>query len=169
MYNFLSASSPAHVPELYHVIGGSACDAFLRLFSEDDGGEGGGGMYAPGEEAGSHEHDGVSHYTQLVRVRFNGEGGSERDALRDVYSALMTASCELVEKNVNALVERLRSSSSSSSSSSSGGAWSALILDLHAQYGCDIGIFSAFFFNVLSLQRGDAIFLAPCLPHAYIR
>ena len=148
------------MPELREVIGHAACDAFVSMFTggEED-------TYVPGQEAGSHQHDGVSQYPVLVHAHFNTDRNNPRDALRDVYSALMTASHELVDKNVKALVDRLRSSGSSGS----GAAWSSLILDLHAQYGSDIGIFSAYFFNVLSLQRGDAIFLAPCLPHAYIR
>ena len=118
-------------------------------------------MYAPAADVGSHEHDGVWHHASLPRVRFS--DADPEDALRSLYSALMCASPALVEQNVNALVERLRGSGSS------GAAWNSLILDLHSQYGADIGIFSIYFFNVLHLQRGDAIFLAPCLPHAYIR
>ena len=148
------------MPELREVIGHAACDVFVSMFT---GGEG--DTYVPGQEAGSHQHDGVSQYPVLIQVQFNSDRNDPRDALRDVYSALMTASHDLVDSNVKALVHRLRSSGGSGS----GAAWSSLILDLHAQYGSDIGIFSAYFFNVLSLQRGDAIFLAPCLPHAYIR
>ncbi len=158
LHHFLSTSSPAYVPELRAVIGAALCDAFTSKFTED--GEAG-SSYAPAADVGSHEHDGVSHHASLPRVRFS--DADPEAALRSLYSALMTASPALVEQNVSALVERLRGSGGS------GAAWNSLILDLHSQYGADIGIFSIYFFNVLSLQRGDAIFLAPCLPHAYIR
>jgi mannose-6-phosphate isomerase class I len=156
LHHFLCASSPAHVPELREVIGESLCDKFLNMFN------GGGDAYVPGHEEGSHEHDGVSQYPSLPRFTFDTSRNDPEDALRALYSALMSANHAVVEANVRALAQRLRSSVG-------GEAWNSLILDLHSQYGSDIGIFSIYFFNVLSLQRGEAIFLAPCLPHAYIR
>jgi mannose-6-phosphate isomerase class I len=161
LHHFLSAASPAHVPELRRVIGDSLCDAFVGKFVGDGQGE---SVYVPADVEGSHEQDGLSHYPSLPRVRFNDDDGDA--AVRELYSALMTADKSLVEANVDALVQRL---GASRGGGSSGHAWASLVLDLHAQYGADIGIFSMFFFNVLSLQCGDAIFLAPCLPHAYIR
>jgi mannose-6-phosphate isomerase class I len=160
LYHFLSSSSPACVPELRAVVG-ATCDSFVSMFVQDAEA---GGNYVPAAEEGSHEFDGLSHHPSLPRLRFNNP--DPHAALRALYSALMTADHALVETNVNALVERLCSDSATGSSAA---AWNSLILDLHAQYGADIGIFSIFFFNVLSLQRGDAMFLAPCLPHAYIR
>jgi mannose-6-phosphate isomerase len=157
LYHFLCECSPAHVPELRRVVGGALCDSFVGKFITDDVG-------ACDVSDGGHEHDGLHHHSSLPRMCF--AHADSEGAMRELYSALMTASQDVVEANVNALVQRLRDVVSSGGNSI---AWASLILDLHAQYGADIGIFSIYFFNVLSLKCGDAIFLAPCLPHAYIR
>ncbi len=44
----------------------------------------------------------------------------------------------------------------------------SLFLRLHTQYPGDIGLLSLFFLNYLTLSRGQAIFLGPNIPHAYI-
>ncbi len=157
LYYFLSESSPAYVPELRGVVGAALCDAFVRKFVADDDGVNADADYG-------HDHDGLHHHLSLPRMRFchaDSEG-----ALRQLYTALMTASHDVVAASLHALVHRLRGIISSGGI---GQAWASLVLDLFDQYGVDIGIFSLFFFNVLSLQCGDAMFLAPCLPHAYIR
>lgn len=45
---------------------------------------------------------------------------------------------------------------------------SELISRLHSQFPGDIGVFCVYWFNYLCLQPGDAIYLGPNEPHAYI-
>ncbi|USH01403.1 mannose-6-phosphate isomerase, class I [Grimontia kaedaensis] len=44
-----------------------------------------------------------------------------------------------------------------------------LLLTLSEQYPGDIGLFSPLILNTLTLQRGEAMFLDACTPHAYIK
>jgi mannose-6-phosphate isomerase len=44
-----------------------------------------------------------------------------------------------------------------------------LFLRQHALFGADIGLFSFFFFNVLELKNGQAIYTEAGVPHAYIK
>lgn len=43
-----------------------------------------------------------------------------------------------------------------------------LILRLNSQFPGDVGCFCAFFLNHVVLQPGEAMFLGPNLPHAYL-
>jgi mannose-6-phosphate isomerase len=43
-----------------------------------------------------------------------------------------------------------------------------LLLRLSAQYPGDIGIFAPFLLNTFTLRAGEAVFLGPNLPHAYL-
>ena len=43
-----------------------------------------------------------------------------------------------------------------------------LLLRLHSDFPGDIGCFAVYFLNYLKLEPGEAIFLAPNEPHAYI-
>ncbi len=45
---------------------------------------------------------------------------------------------------------------------------SSLILRLNNQFPGDIGCFSVFFLNFLHLKPGEALYLAPNEPHAYL-
>ncbi len=59
---------------------------------------------------GGHEHDGLYHHGCLPRVLF-GHADSEA-AMRELYTALMTADHAVVEANMNSFVHKLRVSSS---------------------------------------------------------
>lgn len=39
---------------------------------------------------------------------------------------------------------------------------------LHADFPGDVGCFGIYFFNYVTLQRGEAIYLSPDEPHAYL-
>lgn len=43
------------------------------------------------------------------------------------------------------------------------------VLELHSQYGNDVGLFSPLMLNVITLEPGQAMFLSPRTPHAYIK
>ncbi|WP_039046406.1 mannose-6-phosphate isomerase, class I [Plesiomonas shigelloides] len=43
------------------------------------------------------------------------------------------------------------------------------VLELHSQYGNDVGLFSPLMLNVINLEPGQAMFLSPRTPHAYIK
>lgn len=43
-----------------------------------------------------------------------------------------------------------------------------LVLRLESQYPDDVGVIAAFFLNYVKLNRGEALYLGPNEPHAYI-
>lgn len=84
-------------------------------------------------------------------------------ALKALFGELMLADADSVKKAVDALVKRY----------SAGGtgideAIKALAIELNKQFPGDIGIFCVFVLNIIDLQPGEAIFLGPGEPHAYI-
>ncbi|OBZ77683.1 Mannose-6-phosphate isomerase [Grifola frondosa] len=91
-------------------------------------------------------------------------GPKEKAALKDVFSAVMTAKPSTFLPNLENLVSRYES----------GGVRDAekdvqeLVLRLNSQFPGDIGVFCAFILNHLILNPGEAIFLAAGEPHAYV-
>jgi len=81
--------------------------------------------------------------------------------LKLCFRNLMTASAAEVAGKVNQLRQRIQESSSPQKQ------WS-LFLTLSEQYPGDVGCFSVFLLNVMRLQPGQAMFLGPNVPHAYL-
>ena len=44
----------------------------------------------------------------------------------------------------------------------------SLLIRTHAQFPGDVGCFALYFLNVINLEPGQAIFLGPNIPHAYM-
>lgn len=114
-----------------------------------------------------------------------------RGALKAAFASLMTADEGKVKGAISALVARLEAkrggggggkggdgSAAANGSSGKGGngsggapllsAKEALVLRLNEQYPGDVGVLSAFFLNLVSLDAGAAIYLAANEPHAYV-
>ena len=91
---------------------------------------------------------------------------SQRDLLKQIFSALMSAPPELVKKSVAALVERYKKGEEVVESEK-GLVELAIMLD--EQYPGDVGVLCAFFLNLVELKRGEAAFLSADMPHAYIK
>lgn len=84
--------------------------------------------------------------------------------IRDVFIKLVTADKQKAKEQIEALVLRL----SSSPSKSSHLVPETLVLRLSQQYPGDVGAFCPFLLNLFTLQPGQALFLGPNLPHAYL-
>ncbi|KAF7309751.1 Mannose-6-phosphate isomerase [Mycena indigotica] len=90
-------------------------------------------------------------------------GPEEKVALRNVFSAVMTAEPTLVKSQLDLLVARYQSRPEDVSSDTVD-----LVLRLNSQFPGDIGIFCAFLLNYVHLNAGEAIFLGAGEPHAYV-
>lgn len=95
--------------------------------------------------------------------------GSDADAigkaaLKAAFASYMSKvdDAAALAKATNSLVERLRADSSALPATRD------LILRLSEQYPGDIGLFAPLWLNSLTLQPGQAIFLAANEPHAYL-
>lgn len=87
-------------------------------------------------------------------------------ALKKAFTALMTSSPDAVSQQLNKLLERLREKKSSGHDISD--QCGELVLRLNSQFPGDVGCFCIYFLNHIVLQPGEAMFLGPNLPHAYL-
>ena len=87
-------------------------------------------------------------------------------ALKKAFTALMKSSPDVVSEQLNKLLERLREKKSSGHDISE--QCGELVLRLDSQFPGDVGCFCIYFLNHVVLQPGEAMFLGPNLPHAYL-
>ncbi|XP_070539004.1 mannose-6-phosphate isomerase-like [Ptychodera flava] len=89
-----------------------------------------------------------------------------KSALRQCFTGMMTCKDEIVAKQLSSLVDRLSKDAAANKDISKYNG--ELLLKLHCQFPGDVGCFSTYFLNHLILQPGEAMFLGPNEPHAYI-
>lgn len=87
-----------------------------------------------------------------------------KQALRDVFSAVMTAPTDTVTTQLARLIKRYESLSVHAEEEGV----RKLVLRLNSQFPNDIGIICSFLLNYVELSPGEAIFLGAGEPHAYI-
>lgn len=94
-------------------------------------------------------------------------GGADEDlsqykgVLKVCFSKLMRQDPELVKTQLASLVARLEAKEAKTS-------LDELLLRTNTQYPGDVGCFCIYFLNVVNLEVGDAMFLGPNEPHAYL-
>ena len=74
----------------------------------------------------------------------------------------MTRDTNIVKESLSALVHRLNKNEDSSVDVKE------LLLRLNSQFPGDVGCFCIYFMNHIVLKPGQAMFLAPNRPHAYL-
>ena len=87
-----------------------------------------------------------------------------KQALRDVFSAVMTAPTDTVTTQLARLIKRYESLSVHAEEEGV----RELVLRLHTHFPNDIGIFCSFLLNYVEMSPGEAIFLGAGEPHAYV-
>ncbi|KAJ3768858.1 mannose-6-phosphate isomerase [Lentinula raphanica] len=92
----------------------------------------------------------------------NSTSPEAKAAIKDLFSALMTADETLVKGQLEALVHRYQSPPPKD------GSIEELVLRLNSQFPGDIGVFCAFILNYITLSPGEAIYLGAGEPHAYV-
>ncbi|KAJ2722719.1 Mannose-6-phosphate isomerase [Coemansia sp. Benny D115] len=98
-----------------------------------------------------------------------GKGVSDeekRKALRALFAELMGASAGDVKTQLDALLARVGADPASFGPQDV--TLPALVSRLNGEYPGDVGVFCVFVLNILVLQPGDAFFMGPNDPHAYI-
>jgi len=85
--------------------------------------------------------------------------------LKICFKNLMMADKEEISQKIASLAQVIRERKSPLSGVEN----SELFLDLVLQYPGDVGCFSVFFLNVLHVEPGQAMFLGPNIPHAYLK
>ncbi|PIA14092.1 mannose-6-phosphate isomerase [Coemansia reversa NRRL 1564] len=87
-----------------------------------------------------------------------------RKALKELFSELMNATEKDVQIQLDKLLERIGQNNDEPLDITE----TALIRRLSSEYPGDIGVFCVFMLNVLKLKPGEAFFMGPNDPHAYI-
>jgi mannose-6-phosphate isomerase len=87
-----------------------------------------------------------------------------KQALRDVFSAVMTAPTGAYTTQLAMLIERYEAGAVHAEEERV----RELVLRLNTQFPDDIGTFCTFLLNYVKLSPGEAIFLGAGEPHAYI-
>jgi mannose-6-phosphate isomerase class I len=90
---------------------------------------------------------------------------AQKEALKKVFGALMSAPTDKVKKSISELVQRYKSNQDIAESEQ-GLVDLAIMLD--EQYPGDVGVLCVFLLNVVELKKGEAAFLGADMPHAYI-
>ncbi len=92
-------------------------------------------------------------------------GAAQRALVRQMYAALMSHALT-DEVGLAAGLTRLTARLSSAPTATE---HAALFLKTRSDYpGADVGLFALFFLNLVHLERGQGLFLAPGIPHAYL-
>jgi len=100
----------------------------------------------------------------LVDAVLNSASESETEEnIKNLYSAIMkkSADSDLLKTTISKWVARLSAFIHNSNDE-------IQFLNQHKLYGADVGLFSFFFFNLIDLKEGQAIFTDAGVPHAYI-
>ncbi|KAI0635078.1 mannos-6-phosphate isomerase [Trametes polyzona] len=107
----------------------------------------------------------IAEQFQAIASSPNPTGPKEKAALKDVFSAVMTADPSLFQPQLTKLVERYQNGAAVQDVEKG---VQELVVRLHSQFPGDIGVFCAFVLNYVTLKPGEAIFLAAGEPHAYV-
>jgi mannose-6-phosphate isomerase len=90
----------------------------------------------------------------------------QRAALQATYSTLMQASAskgDEVSRAITRLAQRLNQRQTGL------GEEEEVFVELWSEHPGDVGLFSAFLLNLVRLEKGQALFLGPGVPHAYLK
>jgi len=111
----------------------------------------------------------------LVRRTKSGEGEvketnkDQKDALKEVFEILMTASEKKVQTTLRALITRYtQADSHAACQTTEERSLVDLVLQLNSQFPDDVGVLCSFILNVVELEVGKSVFLKADEPHAYI-
>ncbi|CAK7226427.1 Mannose-6-phosphate isomerase [Sporothrix bragantina] len=105
------------------------------------------------------------------------DAAKNKEALKSLFSALMSASQPDLEKATKALLAELEAAETSGGAetfaaggveATSGAVLVKLIKRLYGEFGVDYGLFNLFFLNYVTLAPGEALFLQADDIHAYI-
>ncbi|KPI99980.1 Mannose-6-phosphate isomerase [Papilio xuthus] len=92
------------------------------------------------------------------------EEGDSTLVLKKVFDSLMSCDKAIVAKSLEKYIKRLTSADESIKS--------ALLFNtlqkLYSEFPGDVGCYAPYFMNLMHLRPGQAIFLKPNLPHAYL-
>ncbi|XP_045515577.1 mannose-6-phosphate isomerase [Pieris brassicae] len=100
----------------------------------------------------------------VVNPILNSRNGDNTKLLKDIFHSLMSCDKNKIVNGLESLLNRLQTEEPSTQSS----LLYPLLNRLHSDYPGDVGCWAPYFMNYMQLMPGQAIFLKPNLPHAYL-
>ncbi|KAJ1818182.1 Mannose-6-phosphate isomerase, partial [Coemansia sp. RSA 2599] len=116
----------------------------------------------------------AGNFKRVAATGSGSSGASEEEkklALKALFSELMNADEGDVAKQLQRLLQRIGHDDDNDNDDNHAKDAThpqALVRRLNAEYPDDVGVFCVFMLNVLSLQPGDAFYMGPNDPHAYV-
>ncbi|PON87866.1 Mannose-6-phosphate isomerase [Trema orientale] len=107
---------------------------------------------------------GSSEANQVLEISDQDGEEKVKSVLRSTFTKLMSASQEMIVEVTSKMKNRLHLESQVRQLTEK----ERLVLELEKQYPADIGVISAFFFNYVKLNPGEALYLGANEPHAYL-
>lgn len=90
-------------------------------------------------------------------------------ALKELFTALMKADPALVKQELGKLIQRYQKETGKQNSADmQPGSVEELAVRLNEQFPDDVGVFCTYMLNVVTLKKGEAVFLKANEPHAYL-
>ncbi|KAJ2753832.1 Mannose-6-phosphate isomerase [Coemansia sp. BCRC 34490] len=106
----------------------------------------------------------ADEFGEIVSASSSAGEGEKKAALRRLFAELMGASSDDVAAQLDRLVKRISQPKGGHSSP----VVDELVLRLSTEYPGDVGVFCVFMLNVLQLSPGEAFYMGPNDPHAYL-
>ena len=99
---------------------------------------------------------------------FTGDNKDEvvAKALKECLRCVMTCDGEVVRKQLKSLFERLEDNHSNRQDTTP--YLGRLFIRIYREFPDDVGCFIIYFLNHVVLEPGEAVYLAPNMPHAYL-
>ncbi|ORX56561.1 hypothetical protein BCR36DRAFT_580872 [Piromyces finnis] len=88
----------------------------------------------------------------------------KKNILKNVYKSLMEQDHDIIKTNLEKLINRIKTTDPNPKR----GTLNEVIIRIESQYPGDVGVFSIFLLNFISLKPGEGLYLAANEPHAYI-
>jgi len=88
----------------------------------------------------------------------------KKNILKKVYRSLMEQDHDIIKAQLNKLIQRIKTEDPNPKK----GTLNEILMRIESQYPGDVGIFSIFLLNLVSLKPGEGLYLAANEPHAYI-
>lgn len=108
---------------------------------------------------------GVAAKEEAIYAIERGFSENPKPILQKLFHSYMTASEDVVQRNLEALIKRLSLKKEESKATN----LDELILKLANQFPGDSGIFAPIIFNYMKLKKGEAFYIGANEPHAYIQ
>uniref|UniRef100_A0A803R7V9 mannose-6-phosphate isomerase n=1 Tax=Cannabis sativa TaxID=3483 RepID=A0A803R7V9_CANSA len=107
---------------------------------------------------------GISDVKRILEITEQDGQEKVKSALRSIFTKLMSASKDMITEVTSKMINRLHSESQVRQLTEK----ERLVLELEKQYPSDVGVITAYFFNYVKLNPGEALYLGANEPHAYL-